>query len=214
MMIDFKMSREGIILCISDYKDLKSVLDGIEKKFKQTEDFFQPGDKIMLMVENYENHIGDIPKIVELVSGFGIRVSHILTDMEEKNKEIVIRKKVDMVLHGNTKSGTKIVRKNVRSGQNVIHSGDVIVVGNVHSGAEIIAGGSVVVFGECKGIVRAGTNEGTSSLIIVLSLQSPYIQIGEIRQNISRDYTEPVVAFVKGGKIKVERYDKVNQIWS
>ncbi|QTA38156.1 septum site-determining protein MinC [Thermosipho ferrireducens] len=213
-MIDFKMSREGIILCINDYKDLKNVLEGIRKRFKQTEDFFQPGDRIMLMVENYENHIGDIPKIIEVIDSLGIKVSHILTDMEEKNKEIVIRKKVDMVLQGNTKSGTKIVRKNVRSGQNVIHSGDVIIVGNVHSGAEIIAGGSVVVFGECKGIIRAGTNEGASALVLALLLQSPYIQIGEIRQNISKKFTEPVVVFVKGGKIQIEKYDNLNQIWS
>lgn len=56
-------------------------------------------------------------------------------------KDVIIRKKVDMVNQGDTRSGTKIVKKNLRGGQNIIHFGDVILIGNLHAGAEIVAGG-------------------------------------------------------------------------
>lgn len=205
-MVDFKMTKDGLVLYIKDYTDIVDVLQKIEDKVKATGNFFAKGDKIMLLVEEHEKHISDIPKIVARVQELGLTISHVLMGSEGKN-DVIIRKKVDMVNQGDTRSGTKLVKKNLRSGQSIIHSGDVILVGNLHAGAEIVAGGSVVIFGRCQGTVRAGINEGRESVIIALSFEAPFVQISDLKGTFTEKFNYPVVLHVKAGRIEVGKYD-------
>ncbi len=205
-MVDFKMTKDGLVLYIKDYTDIVDVLQKIEDKVKSMGNFFAQGDKIMLLVEEHEKHISDIPKIVGRVQELGLTISHVLMGSEGKN-DVIIRKKVDMVNQGDTRSGTKLVKKNLRSGQSIIHSGDVILVGNLHAGAEIVAGGSVVIFGRCQGTVRAGINEGRESVIIALSFESPFVQISDLKGTFTEKFNYPVVLHVKTGRIEVGKYD-------
>ncbi len=205
-MVDFKMTKEGLILYVKDYSDIIEVLQKIDEKIKSMGTFFKNGDKIMLLVEEHEKHISDVPKIVTKINELGLEVSHILMGNED-NKDVVIKRKVDMVNQGDTKSGTKVVRRNIRSGQNVVHSGDVILIGNLHPGAEIIAGGSVVIFGRCQGIVRAGINEGRSAVITALTLETPFVQLGDLKGSFSEKVKEPVVLYEKAGRVVFEKVD-------
>lgn len=205
-MVDFKMTKDGLILYIQDYTDIYTVLQGIDEKVKSMRSFFAQGDKIMLLVEEHEKHISDIPKIVSRVQELGLTISHVLMGSEGE-KDVIIRKKVDMVNQGDTRSGTKIVKKNLRGGQNIIHSGDVVLIGNLHAGAEIVAGGSVVVFGRCQGTVRAGVNEGRESIIAALSFEAPFAQISDLKATFSEKIAFPCVLYVKSGRIEVEDYN-------
>ncbi len=205
-MVDFKMTKEGLILYVKDYSDIIEVLQKIDEKIKSMGTFFKNGDKIMLLVEEHEKHVSDVPKIVTKINELGLVVTHILMGNED-NKDVVIRKKVDMVNQGDTKSGTKVVRRNIRSGQNLVHSGDVILIGNLHPGAEIIAGGSVVIFGRCQGTVRAGINEGRSALITALTLETPFVQLGDLKGSFNEKVKEPVVIYEKAGRVVFEKVD-------
>jgi len=205
-VVDFKMTKDGLILYIKDYTDIYSVLQNIDEKVKGMRSFFAQGDKIMLLVEEHEKHIADIPKIVSRVQELGLTISHVLMGSEGE-KDVIIRKKVDMVNQGDTRSGTKIVKKNLRGGQNIIHSGDVILIGNLHAGAEIVAGGSVIVFGRCQGTVRAGINEGRESIIAVLSFEAPFAQISDLKGTFTEKITFPCVLYVKSGRIEVREYN-------
>lgn len=201
------MTKDGLILYISDYTDILDVLQKIEDKVKGMSNFFAKGDKIMLLVEEHEKHISDIPKIVSRVQELGLTISHVLMG-SEGSTEVVVKKKVDMVNQGDTRSGTKIVKKNLRSGQSIIHSGDVILIGNLHAGAEIIAGGSVIIFGRCQGAVRAGINEGRGSIIATLSFEAPFVQISDLKGTFSEKYDYPCVLYVKNSRIEINKYDK------
>lgn len=206
-MVDFKMTKDGLLLYIRDYTDILDLLQKIEDKVKSMGNFFAKGDKIMLLVEEHEKHISDIPKIVARVQELGLTISHVLMGSEGSN-EVIVKKKVDMVNQGDTRSGTKIVRKNLRSGQSIIHSGDVILIGNLHAGSEIVAGGSVVIFGRCQGTVRAGINEGRSSVIAVLSFEAPFAQISDLKGTFSEKREYPCVLHVKNSRIEISKYDK------
>jgi septum site-determining protein MinC len=47
-MVDFKMTKDGLVLYIRDYTDIVDVLQKIEDKIKSMGNFFDQGDKIML----------------------------------------------------------------------------------------------------------------------------------------------------------------------
>ncbi|ABS60923.1 septum site-determining protein MinC [Fervidobacterium nodosum] len=205
-MVDFKMTKDGLVLYIKDYTDIFDVLQKIEDKVKSMGNFFAKGDKIMLLIEEHEKHIADVPKIVARVQELGLTISHVLMGSEGAN-EVVVKKKVDMVNQGDTRSGTKIVKKNLRSGQSIIHSGDVILLGNLHAGAEIVAGGSVVIFGRCQGIVRAGINEGRESVIATLSFEAPFVQISDLKGTFTEKYEFPCIIYVKSSRIEINKYD-------
>ncbi|MBP0649618.1 septum site-determining protein MinC, partial [Mycobacterium tuberculosis] len=57
-------------------------------------------------------------------------------------------------------AGSLIIDHAVRSGQTIVHDGDVVIVGSVASGAEIVAAGSIHVYGTLRGRAVAGTGSG------------------------------------------------------
>ncbi|MCX7654852.1 MAG: septum site-determining protein MinC [Fervidobacterium sp.] len=206
-MVDFKMTKDGLVLYVKDYTDILEVLQKIEDKIKSMGNFFAKGDKIMLLVEEHEKHISDIPKIVARVQELGLTISHVLMGSEGTN-EVIVKRKIDMVNQGDTRSGTKVVKKNLRSGQSIIHSGDVLLIGNLHAGAEIVAGGSVIIFGRCQGTVRAGINEGRESIIAALSFEAPFVQISDLKGTFSEKHDYPCVLYVKSGRIEITEFDR------
>jgi len=203
-LVDFKMTKDGLVLVIKHYESIQVILDQIVSKLSQMKGFFAAGDKIMLMVERHEMHSHDIPRIVSLLREYGIDVAQILIGDSFQN-DLSSMSRMKLLEERETKSGTKVVKKHVRSGQAVVHSGDIVVLGNVHAGAELLAGGSIVVFGNVKGTLRAGLNEGDSAVIAALSMQPTLIQISGYTLREVSNYEEPVVVHVKNGKIVVDR---------
>ena len=74
--------------------------------------------------------------------------------------------------------GAMLVRRTLRSGQTVRHTGHVIVVGDVNPGAEIIAGGDVVVWGRLRGTVHAGAGGDDDAVVCALVLAPTILRIG------------------------------------
>nr|HVY55043.1 septum site-determining protein MinC [Thermodesulfobacteriota bacterium] len=62
----------------------------------------------------------------------------------------------------------RLVNKNMRSGQNVEHEGDVLVIGDVNPGSYITASGNIIVMGTLRGIVHAGAGGDDSAIVIAL----------------------------------------------
>ncbi len=208
-MVDFRMTKEGLILVIKDYTSTEEVINALTSKLTQMSSFFTKGDQIILFVENHAKHAKDIPMIIERIRDFGLTVVKILIGNESEG-EITVSGKLNIVKQDETKSGTKIVKRNLRSGQVIIHSGDVILAGNLHSGAEIMAGGSVVIFGRAEGTIRAGLNEGYSSVIMAVELKPSLIQISDkISHEKGLDGT-PCVAHVRAGRIVIERWNDIH----
>ncbi len=74
--------------------------------------------------------------------------------------------------------GAVLVRRTLRSGQTVRHTGHVVVIGDVNPGAEIIAGGDVVVWGRLRGTVHAGAGGNDDAVVCALVLAPTQLRIG------------------------------------
>lgn len=202
-MIDLKMFKSGIVFYIYNYNNLNDLFFELDKKMNKIKDFFDGSEKVMLKVENLKKKFDDIPKIIEKLETYNIKVKSILTEyFEETEKPIKKEKEEENML---------IITKNIRSGQKISHKGHLLIIGNVHSGSEIIADGSVIIFGHCGGIVKAGLNI-KPSYILTLSLNAPLIQIREVKHQLSKPYNSPVFVYEKGGKLFFEELNREEKI--
>jgi septum site-determining protein MinC len=111
-----------------------------------------------------------------------------------------------------------LVRRTLRSGQALRHSGHIVLIGDVNPGAEITAGGDVVVWGRLRGTVHAGAGGDDSAVVCALVLAPTQLRIG---QHIARspggepgqgvEYPQgivPEMAFVQDGQIVAEPWGR------
>jgi septum site-determining protein MinC len=105
-----------------------------------------------------------------------------------------------------------LVRRTLRSGQALHHTGHVVLIGDVNPGAEVIAGGDIVIWGKLRGTAHAGAMGDETALICALQLMPSQIRIGSLiarPPDRGRPPKVPEVASVQKGRIVVERWNKV-----
>ena len=108
----------------------------------------------------------------------------------------------------------------VRSGETVVHAGDLVVLGDVNPGSEIVADGDIVVMGALKGLAHAGASGDSKAAVIALEISSPRLRIGNVsadapasqdakggrkRKQTSTE-PQPKIAFVRRGEIYVSPF--------
>jgi septum site-determining protein MinC len=70
-----------------------------------------------------------------------------------------------------------IVDHPIRSGQTIVHNGDITIVGSVASGAEIVATGSIHVYGHLRGRAVAGSAGNTGARIFARHFEAELVAI-------------------------------------
>lgn len=106
-----------------------------------------------------------------------------------------------------------VIRRTIRSGQVIYHTGTVVILGDVNPGAEVIAEGDVLVWGKLRGVVHAGAKGDDSAVVGALILTPTQLRIG---QQIARapDGKRPrnvsaEIAHVRDGQIVVEPWNSL-----
>ncbi len=213
--VDLRMTKRGVVLYVEDYDDLDDLFVQITNKFSQLNGFFSEDDKISIMLKDKDKYSKDITEIVSFVEKMGFKVGEILVgEMNQKIKQntISIKEKLSLVEDKNDNlhhlNPTKVIKKTVRSGQAIVHDGDVMLIGNLNDGGEIISSGNVVIIGEARGVIRAGSI-GDEEAIIYATLMMP--ELVEIARHVIH-VSEPVenaIAYLRGGKVLIDKFDKV-----
>jgi septum site-determining protein MinC len=102
-----------------------------------------------------------------------------------------------------------LVRKTLRSGNSIQHSGPVVVIGDVNPGAEIVSAGDVVVWGRLRGMVHAGANGDENAVVCALDLSPTQLRIaGKIALTPKRrGKPQPEIARLNDGQVVAETWD-------
>lgn len=105
-----------------------------------------------------------------------------------------------------------MIKRTLRSGANISHTGHVTVIGDVNPGAQIIAGGNVVVWGRLRGLVHAGAEGNEAAVVCAIDLSPTQLRIaGHIAvPPTEKDQTGPEVAFVRDGQVVAEAWMNQN----
>lgn len=105
---------------------------------------------------------------------------------------------------------TLLVRRNLRSGQQLRHYGHVVIIGDVNAGAEVIATGDIIVVGALRGLAHAGAVGNEDSIVAAYYLRPTQLRvanyIGRAPDQPDPNYQGPEVARVRGGRLVVEPY--------
>jgi septum site-determining protein MinC len=114
---------------------------------------------------------------------------------------------LETTLHGG--EGAIVVRRTLRSGYSLQHSGHVVVIGDVNPGAEIIASGDVIVWGHLRGMVHAGAEGNDDAVVCALDLAPTQLRIGGLIATTPghRGKPQPELARVKDGQVVAETWN-------
>jgi len=113
-------------------------------------------------------------------------------------------------------SDALMVKRTLRSGQTLSHSGSIVLIGDVHPGAEVIAEGNVIVWGTLAGMVHAGSAGNTKAYIVALNLNPTQLRIAQYIGCAPKEADDlprrPEIAYLQGERIVIEDYNKMKNM--
>lgn len=173
--------------------------------------------------------IGDIGIVLETGSRCldGISIVRILEDLiwpmslnvkywkSEDKESLLLLRRSGFSLEDDTSSSENIctgeplvVDRSLRSGQKVVHDGDVLILGSVNDGSEVLASGNICVFGKLQGLAHAGSQGDDRRFIAVDSFMARQVRIGcrvsnEMAQSEQHWWGRPVIISIERGAFLV-----------
>jgi septum site-determining protein MinC len=215
-------TREGLIINLGS-GPLYDVLEEMEIRLSSQASFFR-GGRVVLHTGDRALSTEQLRSIGNLLEGLGMSLWAIETDHPETEtaaRELGLEIRADLapppaaevpeMLLREERPGM-VVRRTLRSGQAIHHTGHVVLIGDVNPGAEIVAGGDIVIWGKLRGTAHAGAMGDETALICALQLMPSQIRIGSLiarPPDRSRPPKVPEVASVQKGRIVVERWSKM-----
>jgi septum site-determining protein MinC len=220
--ITIKGIREGLLVTVGDAETWPITAQGLLTRIDDTADFFK-GAKLALAIGPRAISAADLGRLRDDLSERNVSLWAVLSDSpmtvsaaqalglnvalptsaparrEQPEREVDSEEQRQDAVY---------VRRTLRSGRSVRHTGHVIVVGDVNAGAEIIADGDVIVWGHLRGTVHAGANGDGEAVVCALDLSPTQLRIADLIavSPAHRGETRPEMARIKERRIVAERW--------
>jgi len=208
--VEFKGTREGIILQLDSECDFEELLEGLKEKIEQGKNFFSGATVIGVEGRTLNRREKEAAESVFSTSGIQVarldfierlghnsssekvKVVREIAEKPEQNSESAEKKSVDKTAEALSTAGNsegmaqrsgdeaKIVFGTMRSGRSISYPGHVIVVGDVNPGAEIVAEGHIVVMGTLRGVAHAGSAGDNTATITAFRLNPTQLRISTL----------------------------------
>ncbi len=229
----FRGNKDGLQLIFNDQQDFDILKQKLQAHLQKAELFFQGAD-VVLDIGDLGFSIDQVLEIQNILAfPHGLRLKKIIHGTQEpilKNQKIaksvekqqrtsspkikaMAQRKRSLAdwTTGLNNPETILYKGTLRSGQRIVHEGNVVIVGDVNPGAEIRAAGDIIIMGSLRGLAHAGASGNTEVVIVAFRLAPTQIRIGDV---IGRPPEgdlgipkEPEVAKLEDGVILVEPLD-------
>jgi septum site-determining protein MinC len=215
-MVQIKGIREGLLVTLGE-GEWPIIQEALLEEMDKQADFLR-GAKLILDVENHILNAATLGKLRDLLSEQGLSLWAVLshspttestaqtlglaTRIHQQHPEQEARP-LDTNLSGDE---AILVRRTLRSGNSLEHSGHVTVIGDVNPGAEVIAGGNIVIWGRLRGMVHAGAEGDEDAVVCALDLSPTQLRIAgqiAIPPQENRE-ARPEIAFIRGDQVVAE----------
>lgn len=211
-VVEFKGTKEGIVLQIKETPDFQNIIDEIRNKLSNSAQFFT-GATIIGVEGEITREIDRYNLYDSLSNEFKLNVKSLdpITKVESKPREEPKihepRSQEECSINYN-EYDTKIVRSTLRSGISIEYDGNILVIGDVNPGAEISAGGNVIVMGKLRGMVHSGKFGNRKTYIIANKLVPTQLRIANViaraPEDANLDDLKPEIAYLKSGQMSIE----------
>lgn len=216
--VQIKGIREGLLVTLGE-GNWPEVEYAMLEQLDHQGDFLK-GAKLILDVENHVLNASTMGKLRDTLSDKGLSLWAVLshspmTEQTAQTLGIATRihtahpdmetRPVDTSVDGDE---AILIRRTLRSGNLVQHTGHIVVIGDVNPGAEIIAGGDVIVWGRLRGMVHAGAEGDQQAVVCALDLSPTQLRIaGKIAiPPQERPEVEPEIALIRGDQVVAEAW--------
>ncbi|SHE40975.1 septum site-determining protein MinC [Desulforamulus putei DSM 12395] len=215
--VSIKGTRHGLLILVDQERDFEEIKQNLYKKMEAARGFFK-GAKFAFYQEPVENeqrrvleeiclqygliHQPEIKAKVDSTTAAGPAVEKQAANQPEQMQQAAAK----------TKSDTLLVKRSLRSGQQINYPGHVVVLGDIHAGAEVVAYGNVLVMGCCRGVVHAGANGDRNARVVAHRLSPAQLRIGTsiacAPPDAQTQANYPEIAYLSDdGQIIVESYN-------
>ncbi|WP_417762650.1 septum site-determining protein MinC [Shewanella sp.] len=166
-------------------KDLDRLLTELDAKLAQAPQFFVNAPLVL----NLAKVADDMPDLEALKQALRQRNLFVVGVTGIAKADMAAALKLPLIKSGKDRQSapaktavlprtTKIVKQNVRSGQQIYAANaDLIVFGAVSNGAEVIADGSIHIYGTLRGKAMAGAQGDNHAVIIAKTLSAELVSI-------------------------------------
>lgn len=204
--VTIKGTKEGLLFFLDDARPFSSVLEELKHKLENkhaAQIWDGPDMQVTIKLGQRQITKAEEQSIREL---FSLRKNLIIHAFESDDKPYLLG--MDAALQ--IKSGT------IRSGQVLVHKGDLLFLGDVNPGGMIQSTGSIYVLGALRGLAHAGT-EGDASAIIVASVLRPtQLRIADAISRPPDQWDESEVgmrfAYLMNQQIVVEKIQHLHEL--
>ncbi len=223
--ISFKGTREGLCITLGEglWPDLLSELS-TQLNRPGAQSFFK-GARVLLETGNRGLGVVELEELIALLAQHKMMLSSVVGGPREQEafqllhdsmpppETAPIPEEEDEEDRATEELQAMLIRRTVRSGQVISHTGTVVVVGDVNPGAEVVAGGDVIVWGKLRGVVHAGAGGDENALVGALILAPTQLRIGGLiarAPDSKRPRGAPAeIARVRAGQIVVEPWSSL-----
>lgn len=217
--ISIKGIRDGLLITVGS-GDWEALAEELEEQIIVQSEFFR-GARVALQVGERELRHTAIRELREKLAERDIHLWAILgsspathraarrLQLETEIQTNAAPEDLPPLMSDEYGSDGVLVRRTLRSGRRVRHTGHVVVIGDVNPGAEIIAGGDIVVWGRLRGTVHAGARGDESAVVCALELMPTQLRIADhiaISPEGGRRLLRPEMASVRQGQIVAEEW--------
>jgi len=220
--ITIKGIREGLLVTVGDAETWPLTAQGLLTRIDETADFFK-GAKLALAIGPRAISAADLGRLRDDLSERNVSLWAVLSDSA---MTVSAAQALGLNVALPTSAPAKreqperetdpeearqeavYLRRTLRSGRSVRHTGHVIVVGDVNAGAEIVADGDVVVWGHLRGTVHAGASGDADAVVCALELSPTQLRIADLIavSPAHRGEARPELARIKDRRIVAERW--------
>ena len=214
--IEVKGIKNGILIEVKagDWEERENAL---LKHIDQNLAFFE-GARLVVDVGSRALKSPDLATLRNSLSDRDVKLYAILSDSqltERASQDLGLLIKVDQStpvaekqpINSNIEGENAVfLKRTLRSGHKVKHSGHIIVLGDVNPGAELVAGGNIIVWGRLRGVVHAGAMGDTEAVVCSLDLSPTQLRIAD-KISVSppkKGKTRPEIARLENGQVTAQ----------
>lgn len=203
--VEFKGTKDGVTIYCLDGADFAEILDDMAEKLRQRAGFFANAD-VRVDVGTRELSEAEKEQIVRVIhENSKMKLLEIQTAAQRPLPPAKRRgETAQMNLEGFKEGRSLVIKRTLRSGQDIHFPGNVIVLGDVNPGAEIIAEGDIYVFGTLRGIAHAGSAGDRKASVVALRLAPTQLRIANVISRAPDDSPlpdQPEYAYISEDRI-------------
>jgi septum site-determining protein MinC len=204
--VTIKGTKDGLLFYLDDSRPFSAVLEELKHKLENTQAAnIWDGPDMKVIIKLGERQITRTEE-KSIRALFSKRKNLIIHEFQSEGKHYLQREEDEIEV----KSGT------VRSGQVLVHSGNLLFLGDVNPGGTIQCTGSIYVLGALRGLAHAGC-EGDENAIIVASVLRPtQLRIADVISRPPDRWDEAEVgmrfAYLSDHQIAVEKIHLLGQL--